>query len=290
MKVAVNATWVLAVLLSTGVTAQRGGGPPPPPRPAQQAAPFDLAGTWVSIVTEDWRWRMITAPKGDTSSVPVNDAGRQIAMQWDAAADAAAGNQCKAFGIGGIMRQPGRLRITWQDDNTAKLEFDAGTQTRLLHFDRTAVPPAERTWQGFSIAQWEGPGVGRGPANDPRVAGGGLLDRGVPGGGGQGLRGGPPPRGIAQINRGGSLKVVTTQFREGYLRKNGVPYSESATITEYFHRLPPHPNGDQWLHVVTIVDDPRYLREPFYTSTDFRLEANDAQFNPTPCQVAPPLR
>jgi hypothetical protein len=95
---------------------------------------------------------------------------------------------------------------------------------------------------------------------------------------------------MAQINRGGSLKAVTTQFREGYLRKNGVPYSESATITEYFHRLPPHPNGDEWLHVVTIVDDPRYLREPFYTSTDFRLEANDARFNPTPCQTSPPLR
>jgi hypothetical protein len=81
--------------------------------------------------------------------VPVNDAGRQVAMGWDAAADAAAGNQCKAFGVGGIMRQPGRLRITWQDDNTLKLEFDAGTQTRLLHFERAAVPPADRTWQGF---------------------------------------------------------------------------------------------------------------------------------------------
>ena len=99
----------------------------------------------------------------------------------------------------------------------------------------------------------------------------------MPGGGGQGLRGGPPPRGQARINRGGDLKVVTTQFREGYLRKNGVPYSEQATITEYFHRLPPHPNGDDWLHVTTIVEDPRYLTQPFYTSTNFRLEANDAE-------------
>jgi hypothetical protein len=255
-------------------------------------APFDLAGTWVSIVTEDWRWRMVTPPKGDTSSIPVNDAGRRAAMAWDPAADASSGGQCKAFGVGGIMRQPGRLRIGWQDDNTLKLEFDAGTQTRLLHFDSSTASSgsAERTLQGFSIAQWEGPGVGRGPGDDPRVAGGGLLDRGVPGGGGQGLRGGPPPRGIAQINRGGSLKVVTTHFREGYLRKNGVPYSENASITEYFHRLPPHPNGDQWLLVVTVVDDPQYLREPFYTSTHFRLEPGDTGFSPTPCQTAPPLR
>jgi hypothetical protein len=279
-----------SALFCAAASAQRGGGPSAPPRPARQVAPFDLTGTWVSIVTEDWRWRMITAPKGDTSSVPVNDAGRRGAMAWDAAADTAGGNECRAFGVGGIMRQPGRLRISWQDDDTLKIEFDAGTQTRLLHFERAAPPTAERTWQGFSIAQWEGPGVGRSGNDDPRVAGGGLLDRGVPGGGGQGLRGGPPPRGIAQINRGGSLKVVTTQFRAGYLRKNGVPYSENASITEYFHRLPKHPNGDEWLHVVTTVEDPQYLREPFYTSTDFRLEPNDANFSPSPCQTAPPLR
>jgi hypothetical protein len=290
MKTAFIAAVALTPFLWTGVSAQRGGGPPAPPRPAKQIAPFDISGTWVSIVTEDWRWRMITPPKGDVSSVPVNDAGRKAAQSWDAAADAAAGNQCRAFGVGGIMRQPGRLRIGWQDDNTLKLEFDAGTQTRLFHFDRTAAPPAERSWQGFSFAQWEGPGVGRGPADDPRVAGGGLLDRNVPGGGGQGLRGGPPPRGIAQINRGGSLKVVTTRFREGYLRKNGVPYSENASITEYFHKLPTHPNGDQWLHVLTIIEDPQYLGQPFYTSTHFRLEPDDTRFSPTPCQTAPPLR
>jgi hypothetical protein len=292
MKSACNITCVLAVILCAGVAAQRGGGPPPVPRPAQQVAPFDLAGTWVSIVTEDWRWRMITAPKGDASSVPVNDAGRQAAMRWDAAADAAAGHQCKAFGIGGIMRQPGRLRITWQDDNTLKLEFDAGTQTRLLNFDRAAQPSAEKTWQGFSRADWEGPGVGRGapPVGDNRVTGGGLPGAsGVPGGGGQGLRGGPPPRGIARINTGADIKVVTTNFREGYLRKNGVPYSEQASITEYFHRLPTHPNGDNWLQVITIVEDPKYLSQPYYTSTNFRLEANDANFKPGACATAPPL-
>jgi len=285
----------LLAFLLTGPASTRAGGQgrgagPAGPRTARDMAPIDITGNWVAIVTEDYRWRMVTPPKGDASSVPVNGEGKKVTDAWDLAKDNAAGLQCKAFGVGGILRQPGRLRVTWADGATLKLEFDAGTQTRLLSFNRTAVPPADRTWQGFSSAQWEGPGVGRGPANDPRVAGGGLLDRGVPGGGGQGLRGGPPPRGIAQINRGGSLKVVTTQFREGYLRKNGVPYSDSATITEYFNRLPPHPNGDEWLHVVTIVDDPRYLREPFYTSTDFRLEANDAQFSPTPCQTAPPLR
>ena len=76
---------------------------------------------------------------------------------------------------------------------------------------------------------------------------------------------------------------MTTNFREGYLRKNGVPYSEQAVITEYIHRLPTHPNGDNWLQVITIVEDPRYLTQPFYTSTNFRLEPNDTNFRPTPC-------
>jgi hypothetical protein len=270
----------------------RGAGAAQVPRTGRQLAPADLTGTWVSVVTEDWRWRMVTPPKGDVASIPVNAEGRKAAASWSPEADAAAENACKAFGVGGIMRQPGRLRISWQDDQTLKLEFDAGTQTRLLHFD-AATRGGERTLQGFSAAQWEGPGVGAGPVgdgrNDTRVTGGGLLARDLPGGGGSGLRGGPPPRQQAQITRGGHLRVVTTGFREGYLRKNGVPYSEQATITEYIHRLPVHPNGDSWLHVVTVVEDPRYLTQPFYTSTSFRLEPNDANFKPTPCATPAPL-
>ena len=293
------------VFARSDASAQRGAGPAGPPRPARELAPIDLTGTWVSVITEDWRWRMVTPPAAvagrggaaapDVASIPVSAEGRKVAASWNLATDNAAGNQCKAFGAGGIMRQPGRIRISWQNDQTLKLEFDAGTQTRLLNFDRAAQPPAEKTWQGHSFAVWEGPGVGRGAGTTPdgrqdtRVTGGGILDRGVPGGGGQGLRGGPPPRQQAQIQRGGDLKVVTTNFREGYLRKNGVPYSEQATITEYVHRLPTHPNGDSWMQVLTIVEDPRYLTQPFYTSTHFRLEANDAGFRPTPCVTPSPL-
>ena len=270
-------------------SAQRGrGGPPGPPLTPRAGAPIDLTGTWVAIVSEDWRWRMATPPKGDVASLPVNAEGRKAAAAWDLSADNAAGNQCKAFGVGGIMRQPGRLRISWQDDTTLKFEFDAGTQTRLLRFDRASTPGSERTWQGFSRAEWEGPGAGR-PMEAPPGPGAGPAGPPVPGGGGQGLRGGPPPRAAAAINRGGNLKIVTTNFREGYLRKNGVPYSEQASITEYVHRLPTHPNGDNWLNVVTIVDDPKYLTGSFYTSTNFKLEPDGSKFNPTPCRTESPL-
>ena len=282
------------VAAQRGAGGQRGAGPAAAPQTARTRGPVDFTGTGVSVVTEDWRWRMVTPPKDPTAaaSIPVNQEARRVAQAWDLEADNKGGNQCRAFGVGGINRQPGRLRISWQDDNTLKFEYDAGTQTRLLYFDRAAQPPAEKTWQGFSRADWEGPGVGRGaaPVGDNRVTGGGLPGAaGVPGGGGQGLRGGPPPRGQARINTGANLKIVTTNFREGYLRKNGVPYSEQAVVTEYIHRLPTHPNGDNWLQVITIVEDPRYLTQPYYTSTNFRLEPNDTNFRPTPCQTAPPL-
>ena len=259
-----------------------------------RAGPGRFDGTWVSIVTEDWRWRMVTPPRGDVASIPVNAEGRKAAASWNLDADNAGGNQCKVYGVGGIMRQPGRLRISWQDDQTLKMEFDAGTQTRLLSFDRAS----SRRLSGPSRDSHAR--CGKVPASDavmatadgrpdPRVTGGGLLSRDLPGGGGGGLRGGPPPRQQAQINRGGDLRIVTTNFREGYLRKNGVPYSEQATITQYVHLLPTHPNGDNWLHVVTIVEDPRYLTQPFYTSTSFRREPNDANFKATPCATPAPL-
>jgi len=273
---------VSAVCLAivTALSAQAPQGNP------RTSAPVDLTGYWVSVVSEDWRHRMATPKKGDYESVPINAEGRRVADAWDLAKDDAASLQCKAFGVGGIVRQPGRLHITWQDDNTLKVDFDAGTQTRLLSFSRNRPVTGEKTWQGNSIAQWENPpGAGRG-GGAVRAQLGNSTGPIAPGGGGRGQRGGPPL--ASSLTQGGSLKVVTTNFREGYLRKNGVPYSETASITEYFHRLPAEPGEDSWLLVVTVVEDPKYLREPFYTSTQFKLERDGSKWAPTPCRTAPP--
>src|SRR5258707_13157538 len=113
---------------------QRGrGGPPPPPLLAQQGAPVDLTGYWVSVITEDWRWRMATPPKKDYQSLPLNQAARKVADDWDLAKDDAAGLQCKPYGGGNIVPQPGRHHITWQAESTLKKEFHAGKQTRPMH-------------------------------------------------------------------------------------------------------------------------------------------------------------
>ncbi len=259
--------------------AQRGrGGPPPTPPTAQAGAPIDLTGYWVSVVTEDWRYRMVTPKKGDFASVPLNDEGRKVVEAWDPAKDVASGNECKAYGAAGIMRVPGRVHLTWQNDTTLKIETDAGQQTRLLHFGDAQPPAGEAGWQGYSMATWEiagGPPRGGGGGG----GGGGVITArgGAPGGD---ARGGPPAP-----PRGGSLKVVTTHLKAGYLRKNGVPYSEGTTLTEFYDRHI-EPNGDQWFTVTTIVDDPKYLQQPFITSTDFKKEPDGAKWRPTPCTAS----
>jgi hypothetical protein len=220
---------------------------------AKSAAPIDLTGYYVSVVTEDWRFRMMTPAKGDYPSIPLNAEGRKIASAWDPAKDESAGEACKAYGAGDIMRMPGRIHITWQDDNTLKLETDTGTQTRLFYFGKHEQPVAAPDWQGFSLAQWE-------------------------------LAGGGPRRGAAAV-QGGDLKVVTTHVRSGYLQKNGVPYSSDAVITEHFDLLGKEANGDQWLIVTTLVDDPEYLNRSFQRSTHFRRLSDASGWDPTPCSA-----
>ena len=248
-----------AAALTAGLAAQGGRGGAQPPRSPREAAPVDLTGYWVSLVTEDWRWRMVTPLKGDSASVPVNDEARKIVEAWDPARDEAAGLQCKAYGAAAIMRVPGRLHITWQDDQTLKVETDAGSQTRLLRFGSPSGQRGEASWQGDSAARWE---AGQAP-----VTGGVPIGLG------------------ARVNtRSRSLEVITTNLRSGYLRKNGVPYSDKTTLTEYFERFN-EPNGDDHLMVMSIVNDPVYLAIPFVTTSDFRKEADGSKWDPSPCSA-----
>ncbi len=248
---------------------------------AQALAPIDLTGYWVSVVTEDWRWRMVTPPKGDYASVPISAEGRRVADAWDPAKDERDGNACKAYGAAALMRVPGRLHITWDNENIMKIETDAGSQTRWLRFGDVQASTGDAGWQGVSKALWEYAGsAGRGSAvtiNPPPTAGprtGASLE----GGGGRAM----PAAGPGQ--RYGSLKVVTTRLKSGYLRKNGVPYSEDAVVTEYFDRHS-ESNGDEWFTVTTTVDDPKYLTTPFITSTGFKKERDGSKWRPTQCSA-----
>jgi hypothetical protein len=250
---------IVAMLLSMAVMAipARGQGRGGVIGNARQGALIDLTGQWVSVVTEDWRWRMVTPLKGDTASIPLNPAGRKAADAWDLNADRARGDLCKAFGPPALIRQPGRIRIRWENDSTLLLEFDAGTQTRRLHFGSTAQT-GMRTLQGRSEARWF-----RQPQN-----------RGIFGRGG--------------AARGGSLEVVTSNLTPGYLRPNGVPYSERAVMKEFFDSFT-LPEDGTWLIVTTVVQDPEYLTQEFVISSQFKKESDVSKWNPRPCDIpAPP--
>src|SRR5262245_22865368 len=113
----------------------------------------DLTGYWVSVVAEHWHLRMLVPPKGDVTMLPVNAEARRIANAWDPAKDAAAGEACRSYGAPTIMRVPGRLHITWVDDNTLKIDTDAGTQTRLLHFGAGRAGEAGRASAAAEIGR-----------------------------------------------------------------------------------------------------------------------------------------
>jgi hypothetical protein len=254
----------VAGAVAAGVFAQGGrGAAAGPPPTAKASAPIDLTGYWVSQIVDEWRFR-VSPQKGDIPYLPLNPAARTIDNAWDPDKDVADGKQCKAYGAVGVMQRPGRLHIEWADDNTLRIDADAGTQTRMLRFAAAAAqaPRGEPTWQGNSTAQWQMP------------AGRGLIDLG-----GIGFVAGGGPN---QRSRNGTLKVTTTNLLPGYIRKNGVPYSDKAVVTEYFNRLEGAQN-DVYFVVTAMVDDPTYLTGPFVRSYQFKKQDSAAGWDPTPC-------
>jgi hypothetical protein len=282
-KIVPLAVTTVLLLAAPGLLSAQGGrggrGPAGPPPTGKSLAPFDLTGYWVSEIVDEWRFR-VSPIKGDILYMPLNAEARRIANAWDPDKDQAEGNQCKAYGAVGLMQRPGRLHITWVDDNTLKVDADAGTQSRTWHFGPVsgAVPPpnplglppdsvstqpqrsqqagGSPSLQGYSVAAWEGPGFG---------------------GGGRGF--GQRPAGPPKT---GTLKVVTTNLLPGYLRKNGVPYSDKAVLTEYVNLL----DGQQrenYIAVTALVDDPVYLNGPFVRTYNFKKIPDATGWDPTPC-------
>jgi hypothetical protein len=186
---------------------------------------------------------MVTPAKGEYRRIPVSPAAVPIINAWDPAADDRAGNQCKSYGAGAIMNVPTRLHITWQDADTLRIDTDAGKQTRLFRFNARPSSRAKPSWQGESVARWER---------------------------------------VAEPDKGGNLRVVTSNLRAGYLRKNGVPYSERATVSENFD-ITSLPDGGRLLLVNTVIEDPVYLNAPYVVSPHFKKEANGSKWDPTPC-------
>lgn len=212
---------------------------------ARARAPFDLTGYWVALVTDDWRYRMLTPPKGNADYMLVNAEALRVMDAWDPERDRRDGDACRGYGAAGIMRMPARLHVTWHDDDTLRLDIDAGAQTRRLGFGGAVPPPEQRSLQGTSTARWQ---ISRGAAP-----------------------------------AGAQLAVTTTGMTAGYLRRNGVPYSEDAVLTEYFVLL--EHERQSYLAVTTVVVDPRYLTAPYVKTYMFKKQPGPAGWNSTPCRA-----
>lgn len=237
---------------------QQAGRPVSHSMSAEQEALIDLTGYWASIITADWRWRMMTAPIGDTASVPLNPAGVRLANAWNPKTDEARGAQCKAYGAAGLMRLPEELHILWSDPNTLEIQTDSGMQTRLLHFDSQG-PVETATLQGYSSASWY---------KQVQMVG---FD---------------PPFGGPSPGHGGTLKATTTHMLPGYLRRNGVPYSGAAVMTEYFDRI--EDEDSSYLILTSVVTDPTYLDDVFITTEEYAKMPDGSRWSPQPCRIIPP--
>ena len=259
--------------------AGQGGGqaaPQGPPPTARASAPYDPTGQWVSVITNNWRNRMVPPPRGGNADIPLNAAGTKIADSWPGPApDEAAKAECKYYGAASLLFQPTRLRVTWQDDQTLRIDTDAGTQTRLFRFTNATpegtttatAAPGPRTYQGSSIASWE--------SRRPAAGGGGG------GGGGRGGRGAAAQNPAARY-----LKVTTTNMLPGYLRKNGVPYGEQASLIEYFDVVP-QSDGTTMMFVTIAVTDPEFLNGQYAVIAHFKKESagDAAKWEPSPCSA-----
>lgn len=229
----------------------------PPGADPRVQAPYDLTGDWVSLVTQNWRYRMVVPAHGDYAGIPINARGERFANSWNPAADIAAGKQCEAYGAPNLMQIPERLQISWQDDETLRVDTDAGRQTRLLHFESapSAVTLAA-SLQGYSSARWQLFSLSNSFGAD---AGPGKGDR------------------------YGSLVVTTDHLLPGLLRKNGVPYGAQTQMSEYWRVQAL--DGAQWLMISTSVKDPEYLSAPYVYDSIFQREPDASQRDPSPCSL-----
>ena len=260
--------WCLGILAAGGVAlagafaAMSAHAAAPPaelstPKTGQSEAPVDLTGYWVSVITQDWRFRMAVPGKGEYGGIPINERSKAAADAFDGDKEEKAGNACDAYGAGLVMRNPERIHITWADPDTLKVETDAGQQVRLLHFGPPAQGPIQSSRQGNSTAAWR------------------IHQRAVFFG---------PPIVDPSGKRYGYLQVKTDNLLPGLLRKNGVPYGSQASMNEYWE-VQAMPNGSQLLLISALFEDPEYLTDPYLFNPIFMKEPDGSKWSPSPCSL-----
>jgi hypothetical protein len=207
-------------------------------------AQIDLAGEWVPQYHEDQPERLAGPDLGDYAGLPINDAARAMAEAWNADILSIPEHQCKPHPSDYSPRGPANLQI-WKEVDPVSRELTAWrTHIMWQAPERWIYMDGRPHPDEFAAHTWQGFSTGEW---------------------------------VGQV-----LKVRTTHLKKGWIRRNGVPRSDLAELTEYFWR------HGEYLTWTVIINDPVYLTEPMVRSTDFRWAPAQHVAN-YPCQIVTEL-
>jgi hypothetical protein len=206
--------------------------------PAQ--AQMDLVGEWTNLFHEDQPERLGGPEVGDYAGLPINDAARMAAEAWNADILSVPEHQCKPHPADYSPRGPAMLQIWKEVDPASRQVIALRTHISWQAPERWIWMDGRPHPDEFAAHTWQGFSTGEW---------------------------------IGQV-----LKVTTTHLKKGWIRRNGVPRSDKAELTEYFWR------HGEFLTWTVIINDPIYLSEPMVRSSDFRW-APGQQVGNYPCRI-----
>jgi len=176
---------------------------------------------------------------GEFIGIPMSEAGRLRSEAWSSSYMTLPEWQCRPHGAMYISRGPSQVRI-WKEVDPVSRQITAWHAEWLRSIDNPYYMDGRARPSELAPHTW-----------------GGFS---------------------TATYEGEMLKITTTHLKEDYYRRNGVPSSDRATLTQYWIR-----RGD-YLTWVTIAYDPIYLTEPMIRSSEYRLALNQ-QIPPYPCTV-----
>ena len=195
--------------------------------PASAFAQTDLSGSWGVRFHEDQLERAPGPELGDYLGLPSSDGARQWALSWDPSRLTLPEHQCQVHVSPYIYRGPLQLRI-WEDrDPRSQKLLAIKNYISTYEQTRTIWMDGRPHPPEFAAHTWEGFSTGK--------------------------------------FEGDMLTVTTTHIKQGWVRRNGLPESDKATLTEHFFR-----HGNILTHVVYLTD-PVYLTEPLVKTQNFGL-------------------
>ena len=202
-------------------------------------AQVDLAGEWNPRFHEDQPERIPGPDIGDYLGLPITEAARLRADAWDASLLTLPEHQCKPHPSDYGMRGPANTRWSKEVDRDTQSTIAWHTHMSWQAPERTIYMDGRPHPPEYAAHTWQGFSTGK--------------------------------------FEGNMLTITTTHLKNGWIRRNGIPRSEKATVTEHVMR-----NGD-YLTWMVIINDPVYLTEPFVRTTDFVLDLQQV-IAPYPCE------